>query len=105
MISEASIAGATDPGTIPPAWLALGFLGQALFASRFVVQWVASERRRRSVVPTVFWWLSIGGGVCLLGYALLRRDVVIVAGQLAGLLVYARNVALTNPRRSSPGAR
>ena len=101
MISEASIAGAADPRTIPSTWLALGFLGQALFASRFVVQWVASERRRASVVPGVFWWLSIGGGVCLLGYALLRRDVVIVAGQLAGLLVYTRNVVLSR-RRPGP---
>ena len=98
MISEASIAGAADAGPIPPTWLALGFLGQALFAGRFAVQWVVSERRRTSVVPDVFWWLSIGGGVCLLGYALLRRDVVIVVGQLAGLLVYARNVALVRRR-------
>ena len=101
MISEASIPGAAAPVAIPPTWLALGFLGQALFASRFVVQWVASERRRASVVPDVFWWLSIGGGVCLLGYALLRRDAVIVVGQLAGLFVYTRNVALARRR---PGA-
>ena len=101
MISEVSIAGAAAPRAIPPTWLALGFLGQALFASRFVVQWVASERRRRSVVPGVFWWLSIGGAVCLLAYALLRRDIVIVAGQLAGLLVYARNLVLAR-RQPAP---
>ena len=94
MIPDAPTAAGLLPREIPPAWLVLGFLGQALFAGRFLVQWLASERRRASVVPDLFWWLSIGGGLCLLVYALLRRDAVIVAGQLAGLAVYARNVSL-----------
>jgi len=98
MILEASTTATADPAGIPSTWLVLGFLGQALFASRFVIQWVASERRHASVVPDIFWWLSIGGGLCLLGYALLRGDVVIVAGQLAGLVVYARNVSLARRR-------
>lgn len=94
MILEPTTASSFNPAGIPSAWLALGFFGQGLFASRFVVQWVASERRRASVVPRVFWSLSIAGGLCLLAYALLRRDAVIVAGQLGGLAIYARNVAL-----------
>jgi len=94
MIPDTSTSTTLFSREIPPAWLVLGFVGQALFAGRFVVQWLASERRRTSVVPALFWWLSIGGGLCLLSYALLRRDAVIVAGQLAGLAVYTRNVSL-----------
>ena len=94
MILDGTTASMLNPRAIPSAWLALGFLGQGLFAGRFVVQWIASERRGASVVPRLFWWLSIGGGLCLLSYALLRRDTVIVAGQLGGLAIYARNVAL-----------
>ena len=73
-------------------WLIIGFTGQAFFFSRFFVQWVASERRRESVIPTAFWYLSIGGGVLLLSYALFRRDPVFVAGQAFGVLVYSRNL-------------
>jgi lipid-A-disaccharide synthase-like uncharacterized protein len=87
--------------SIPASWLALGFLGQAFFSGRFLVQWIASERRKRSVVPAVFWWLSLGGALCLLGYAILRRDIVIIAGQIGGLVVYTRNLALL--RRADPG--
>jgi lipid-A-disaccharide synthase-like uncharacterized protein len=79
---------------VPAGWLALGFLGQAFFSCRFVVQWAVSERKKTSVVPTLFWWLSLGGGLCLLGYAMLRRDIVFIAGQSAGLLVYTRNLML-----------
>jgi lipid-A-disaccharide synthase-like uncharacterized protein len=88
--------------TVPASWLALGFLGQACFSCRFMVQWIASEKRKTSVVPTVFWWFSLAGGLCLLGYALLRKDVVIVAGQAAGLVVYSRNLLLLR-RRSTAG--
>jgi len=78
-----------------PGWLlAFGLLGQALFFGRFLAQWVASERERRSVVPMSFWYLSVGGGALLLVYAVLRRDPVIVLGQCAGLVVYARNIVL-----------
>ena len=75
-------------------WLTVGFLGQAFFSCRFVVQWIASERRKESVVPLSFWFLSIGGGLALLLYALYRRDPVFILGQGAGLLIYARNLYL-----------
>ncbi len=73
-------------------WLAIGLLGQALFSARFLVQWIASERRQRSVVPHAFWYFSIGGGLTLLAYAIYRRDPVFILGQGAGLFVYARNL-------------
>lgn len=75
-------------------WLAVGFLGQAMFSGRFLVQWIASERKRRSVVPTAFWWLSIAGGAALLAYAVHRGDPVFILGQAAGLVVYVRNLVL-----------
>lgn len=75
-------------------WIAFGFLGQALFASRFLVQWLCSERRRRSVVPVAFWYLSILGGVALFVYALWRRDPVFIIGQGCGLAIYFRNLVL-----------
>lgn len=89
-------------------WLALGFLGQMLFTSRFLVQWIASERLRRSVVPTAFWWFSIGGGILLFIYALYRQDPVFSLGQGMGLVVYFRNLMLirkeahAKPDHSSP---
>ncbi len=73
-------------------WVALGFVAQAFFTMRFVVQWIASERARRSVIPVAFWFFSIGGGALLLVYALYRRDPVFIAGQGLGLLVYVRNL-------------
>src|SRR5579863_2918330 len=73
-------------------WLALGFLAQALFTARFLVQWIASERAGKSVIPVAFWFFSIGGGALLLVYALYRRDPVFIAGQAFGVLVYIRNV-------------
>jgi lipid-A-disaccharide synthase-like uncharacterized protein len=75
-------------------WLAIGFMGQALFTARFVLQWLASERKGKSVVPVGFWWLSLLGGIALLCYAISRRDAVIVTGQGMGLFVYARNLIL-----------
>jgi len=73
-------------------WVALGFVAQAFFTMRFLVQWIASERARKSVVPAAFWFFSIGGGLLLLIYALYRRDPVFIAGQSLGLVVYIRNV-------------
>jgi lipid-A-disaccharide synthase-like uncharacterized protein len=73
-------------------WVVLGFVAQAFFTMRFVVQWIASERARRSVVPVAFWFFSIGGGTLLLVYALYRRDPVFIAGQGLGLVVYMRNL-------------
>jgi lipid-A-disaccharide synthase-like uncharacterized protein len=80
-------------------WLLVGFLGQALFTARFVVQWLVSERQRDSVVPVAFWWLSLLGGGTLLSYAISRRDPVIMVGQAMGLLVYVRNLMLVNKAR------
>jgi lipid-A-disaccharide synthase-like uncharacterized protein len=73
-------------------WVILGFIAQAFFTMRFVVQWIASERARKSVIPVAFWFFSIGGGVLLLIYALYRRDPVFIAGQAFGLIVYCRNL-------------
>ena len=78
----------------PAAWYAVGFAGQMLFSSRFLVQWVASERKGRVVMPGAFWYLSLLGGVTLLAYAIHRRDPVFAVGQAAGLIVYGRNLAL-----------
>jgi lipid-A-disaccharide synthase-like uncharacterized protein len=80
-------------------WLAVGFVGQAAFSGRFLVQWIASEREGRSVVPVLFWILSIAGSVLLFAYALYRRDPVFVLGQSFGLLVYFRNLALIRRER------
>ena len=75
-------------------WLAIGFAGQLLFTSRFLVQWIASERARRSIVPVAFWWFSLAGGATLLAYALWRRDPVFALGQATGLIIYLRNLIL-----------
>ena len=75
-------------------WLAIGFSGQAIFTARFLVQWVASEKKRDSVVPVAFWWLSLVGGLTLLVYAIHRQDPVIIVGQAMGLFVYVRNLML-----------
>lgn len=81
-------------------WLAVGFLGQSLFSARFIVQWLVSEKRRTSVTPIAFWYFSLAGGVILLTYAIHRRDIVFIAGQATGLLVYVRNLMLIlRPRR------
>jgi len=76
------------------AWVAMGLLGQLLFTGRMLVQWIASERRRRSIVPPVFWWLSLIGATMLLIYFIWRRDVVGVLGQGAGWFIYMRNLWL-----------
>lgn len=84
-------------------WIAVGLAGQACFFSRFLVQWIASERRGRSVVPRAFWYLSIAGGLTLLCYSLWRRDPVFILGQSVGLFVYLRNLVLL--RREEAGGR
>jgi lipid-A-disaccharide synthase-like uncharacterized protein len=85
-------------------WVLLGFAAQAFFTMRFVVQWIASERAGKSVVPLAFWWFSIGGGLLLLVYALYRRDPVFIAGQAFGVFVYLRNLyfVLREQRRNAP---
>ncbi|MCA8927289.1 MAG: lipid-A-disaccharide synthase N-terminal domain-containing protein [Alphaproteobacteria bacterium] len=73
-------------------WIVLGFVAQFLFMMRFIMQWIYSERARRSIVPEVFWYFSILGGVTLLAYAIHRADPVFIAGQALGLIIYARNI-------------
>ncbi len=81
-------------GPIGLAWVALGLIGQLAFTARMLVQWWASERAQRSVVPIGFWWLSIGGATMLLVYFVWRKDVVGVLGQSVGFFIYARNLWL-----------
>jgi lipid-A-disaccharide synthase-like uncharacterized protein len=84
-------------------WIAIGFAGQFFFFSRFLVQWVASEKNKRSVMPQAFWYLSILGGLILLSYATYRRDPVFIAGQAAGLFVYSRNIWFIHHGPEHPG--
>ena len=79
-------------------FLCIGFLGQALFASRFIVQWIYSEKLGKSSIPIQFWYLSIFGGLGLLVYALFRQDPVIILGQLFGIFIYLRNLILIYKR-------
>ena len=89
----------------PLSWTALGFAGQMLFGSRFVVQWWASERLKRVVIPTVFWVLSAIGGAALFAYALHKRDPVFAVGQGTGLLIYLRNLKLSRAGDDASGPR
>lgn len=75
-------------------WLGVGFLGQSLFFSRFLVQWLASEKAGRSIFPMSFWYLSLGGGFLLLLYAIYRADPVFIIGQSTGTFIYLRNIYL-----------
>ncbi len=75
-------------------WVLFGFLGQAIFAARFIVQWIMSEKKRESYVPIAFWYLSICGGIVLLIYAIYKKDPVFMLGQASGLIVYVRNLML-----------
>ena len=79
-------------------WVGIGFLGQALFAARFLLQWVHSERQQRSVIPIGFWYFSAFGGLTLLAYAIYRGDPVFIAGQATGIFVYARNLYFIHRR-------
>jgi lipid-A-disaccharide synthase-like uncharacterized protein len=84
-------------------WIAIGLLGQLLFSMRWLVQWVQSERRGRSITPTAFWYFSLAGGATLLAYALHRRDPVFILGQSAGLFIYVRNLYLIARARRGEG--
>ena len=80
-------------------FLIVGFIGQGFFASRFIVQWIYSERIGESKIPIIFWYLSIFGGLMLLIYAISRSDPVIITGQLFGIIVYLRNLILIYRKR------
>lgn len=73
-------------------WIITGFIGQSLFFMRFFIQWLASEKAGRSVVPNAFWYFSLSGGLTLFAYALWRQDPVFIIGQGTGLFIYARNL-------------
>ena len=93
-------------GWIEFLWIAFGLGGQLMFSLRFLVQWLASERQGRSVVPLAFWYFSIAGGVILFCYAVYRRDPVFILGQSAGLVIYLRNLWLIyRERRNEAGDR
>ena len=81
------------------AWLLFGLFGQLMFTARFVVQWLASERAGNSVVPVAFWYFSIIGGLIVLAYGVHKLDLVIILGQLPGVVVYSRNLWLIHKGR------
>ncbi len=75
-------------------WLIFGFAGQALFAARFIIQWIKSEKEKKSVIPIHFWYFSLFGGLVMFIYAIHLRDPVFILGQFSGLFIYARNLYL-----------
>ena len=81
------------------AWIAIGLAGQFMFSMRFLIQWVASEREGRSIIPIAFWYFSIAGGMILLAYAIYRQDPVFIIGQSTGVFIYARNLYLIHGER------
>ena len=85
-------------------WIAIGFVGQALFSARFIVQWLMSEKARRSIIPIAFWYFSLAGGAVLLSYAIHKRDPVFIVGQGMGLIVYLRNLYLIRTGRQKAEA-
>lgn len=86
--------------TVEIFFLIIGFLGQGIFASRFIVQWIFSEKKGESHIPVIFWYLSIFGGVFLLVYAISRKDPVIITGQIFGVFIYIRNLILIKKKES-----
>ena len=85
-------------------WMILGFAGQAIFGARFVVQWIATERRKRSVVPTSFWYLSLIGSAILLAYSIYQKDPVFIAGFSLNGLIYLRNLYFIRRAGAVPAA-
>jgi len=98
-----SFIGRINMQEIPISWLVLGFLGQALFSMRFLIQWVHSEKQKRSIIPTAFWYFSLAGGLTLFSYALLRQDPVFILGQGLGLFIYIRNLMLIRKEKKTYG--
>jgi lipid-A-disaccharide synthase-like uncharacterized protein len=89
------------PGFQLDFWIVFGFLGQAMFTMRFVVQWVASEKRKESVIPIAFWYFSLGGGLILLAYAMRQMDPVFIAAYLLNPVIYFRNIYLIYRKKNS----
>ena len=86
--------------TLDWVWLIIGFGGQGLFSARFLVQWLKSEKQKRSVIPIEFWYLSMAGGITLLAYAIHKHDPVFILGQSTGVFIYARNLYFVRQERS-----
>lgn len=81
-------------------WILVGLGGQLLFMMRFLIQWIATEKARKSVIPVSFWWFSIGGAAILLAYAIWRRDPVFILGQSLGFFIYSRNLWFIHRERA-----
>lgn len=75
-------------------WLAVGLTGQGIFSARFIIQWLASEKQKKSVIPLAFWYLSLLGGLTLLVYSIYKKDPVFILGQASGVFIYLRNLYL-----------
>ena len=82
-------------------WLIIGFVGQALFGARFIIQWIVSEKKGESTIPLAFWYCSIGGAIVLLTYAIYKEDPVFIVGQSLGSIVYVRNLILIDRKRKA----
>jgi lipid-A-disaccharide synthase-like uncharacterized protein len=85
-------------------WVIVGFTGQLVYSMRFIVQWIASERAKRSVIPVSFWWISLGGSALLLTYAVYKADPVFILGQAFGFIIYIRNLHLLSKRQPEAAA-
>lgn len=85
-------------------WLVVGFTGQAMFTMRFIVQWIASERKKKSTIPLAFWYFSLLGGMVLFSYAVYRRDPVFILGQSFGIFIYLRNLYFIRRNKACSGA-
>lgn len=79
-------------------FLIIGFIGQGLFSMRFIIQWLASEKAKKSVIPFSFWIFSLGGSLLLLIYAIYKKDPVFILGQAPNVLIYSRNIYLIKKR-------
>ena len=88
--------------TTEHVWVGVGLVGQVLFSARFIVQWIASERRKQSVVPREFWYLSLAGALITLSYAIYRLDPVFILGYAPGLFIYARNIYFIHKTPAAP---
>ncbi|KQS74107.1 lipid A biosynthesis protein [Rhizobium sp. Leaf384] len=85
------------------AWLIVGLFAQTMFSLRFIIQWLRSEKEKRSVIPHAFWWFSLFGGLTLLAYGLHRREPVLILGQVMGVVIYGRNIVLIHRSRGDHG--
>ena len=90
--------------SVEQIWVAIGLVGQLMFFGRFLVQWIASERAGRSVIPVAFWFFSVGGGLVILVYSIYRLDPVFIIGNTTGLLIYGRNIFLIVRERRQQAA-